>query len=275
MAKKTVLLTGSTGAIGRAAAEALAKNGVNLVLLARDAGRGEKLAAELRASSGNPDIEVLGGDLSDRASLKKAAADFKAKHPRLDALLNVAAIFKSTRVVDADGIEAMYGTNHLGPFLLTNLLLDPLKAAAPSRVVLVTAPSTSVPNFDDLQAAKKFGAIGQFGMSKACNLMFGAALARKLEGSRVAVMMAHPGIVRSNLMGEMSKVMVAIFNLLAAKPAKAGNALAKLALDPEFENANGKFYKLTSPIPLPKTATDPQVQERLWAESAKACGIAP
>jgi len=270
---KTVLLTGATGAIGRAAAEGLARSGVNLVLLARDASRGEKLAQELRGTSGSSSIEVLAGDLSDRASLKKAAADFKARHPKLDVLLNVAAIFKSSRAVDSEGIEAMFGTNHLGPFLLTSLLLEPLKAAAPSRVILVTAPSSVVPDFDDLQGAKKFGAIGQFGMSKAGNLLFGQALARRLSGANVSVMMVHPGLVKSNLMGEMSKVMVAIFNLFAPGPKKPGDALVKLALDPEFEKANGKFFKLTKPIALPASITDEKLQERLWTESAKLCGL--
>lgn len=272
--QKTVLLTGSTGAIGRAAAEALARRGVKLVLLARDAARGEKVAQELRAASGNQSVEVLTGDLGDRASLKRAAEDFKRKHPRLDALVNVAAIYKATRVVDSQGVEAMFGTNHLGPFLLTNLLVEPLKAAAPSRIILVTAPSSTQLNFEDLQAEKKFGAVTQFGMSKACNLLFGGALARRLGGSNVSVMMFHPGVVKSSLMREMPKLVHAIFNLLSSKPDMPGDALARLALDPEYEKANGGFFKLTKPLDLPATAKDEAVQEKLWAESARLCGLA-
>ena len=176
---KVVVVTGATGTIGGAAAEAFARAGANVVLVARNAPKLQARADAIRQATGNKAVDVLAADLSDHESVR-VAAELLRRRPRLHVLVNNAAVYHGTRIVSTGGLESMFATNHLGPFLLTTLLVDRLKASAPSRVIVVTAPSTTQLDFDDLQGARKFSALRAFGASKMCNLLFTFALARRL-----------------------------------------------------------------------------------------------
>lgn len=267
---KTVLITGATGAIGKATALELAKNNCHLILFGRNAEKLNKVKSEISDSALNNDISVIVGDLSEPESVKHAVGTIKKKYSSLNALINVAAIFKSNRLENSKGTEYMFATNHLGPFTLTINLLDLLKAGKPARIVTVSAPSTTKINFDDINGKGKFSAgfLGVFGATKMMNIMFTYALARRLDGSGVTANVFHPGLVKSNLTNEMPALLNFIFRYISSEPDKAARMLCNLAIDSKFENSNGIFYKFDGKeIKSNNYSYDKILQEKLWTIS--------
>lgn len=270
------LATGANSGIGKATAVGLAKMGATVVMVCRDRARGEKARAQIVAASGNESVELMLADLSSQASIRRLAEEFAVKHEALNALVNCAAIWKSSRATTADGLEAMFATNHLGYFLLTSLLLDALKRGTPSCVVNVTAPSTVKLDFQDLQGERRFSAVRAFGASKAANLLFTFALARRLEsdGSGVVANAYHPGVARSNLMREAPvpmRLFGRVLGLFAATPERAADGLVKLVAK-NASGVNGKFFHGERVIDAPAYTLDKEAQERLWSESARLIG---
>jgi NAD(P)-dependent dehydrogenase (short-subunit alcohol dehydrogenase family) len=273
MRGKVCLVTGANAGLGKATALGLAVRGATVVLACRDRAKGEAALAEMRVASGNTQVELMVLDLSVLDSVRQMAAAFLRKYDRLDVLINNAAVFKSKRIVTTDGLETMFATNHLGHFLLTNLLLDRLKASATARIITMTAPSTVKLDFDDLQGEKKFNALNAFGASKMCNLLFSFELARRLAGTGVTSNALHPGLVKSNLTREMPFPLRWGTNLVSASPEKAARAVIYLAASPEREGVSGKFIKGQQEIEPDPYARDQQVQRRLWDVSEKLAGI--
>lgn len=220
---------------------------------------------------------MLQGDLASQASIRQLANEFKQRHRTLHVLVNCAGVFKSARMLSPDGLELMFATNHLGYFLLTSLLLDTLKASAPSTVLNVTAPSTTQPDFEDLQGERRFRALWAFGASKMENLLFTFALARRLEGSGVTVNAVHPGLARTELMRETPmpfRLFTSVLNRFAASPAGAAEDVVGLLLS-DGSRANGQFFHHQESIPAPAYAQDQGAQERLWQISQQLCGLQP
>jgi NAD(P)-dependent dehydrogenase (short-subunit alcohol dehydrogenase family) len=267
---KTVLITGSTGTIGKATALDLARNKCNLILLGRNAEKLNSVKSEISNATGNQDIQVIIADLSEPESIKHAVTEIRNKYSSLNALINVAGIFKSKRLENSRGIEYMFATNHLGPFILTNDLLDLLKAGKPARVVTVSAPSTTKISFDDISGIKKFSAgfMGAFGASKMMNIMFTYALSRRLDGTGVTTSVFHPGLVKSNLTNEMPAVLNFIFKQISGKPDSAAKMLCSLAIDNKYNDSNGTFYKFDGKkIKSNNYSYDKDLQEKLWTIS--------
>ena len=270
-----ILVTGATSGIGRAATLNLAARGAGLVLVARDHTRGEEVAA-LARKAGATSAEVLSCDLSLLSSVREAASEFKRRYGRLDVLINDAAVFLGSRSVTAEGRERMLATNYLGPFLLTNLLLNELVAGAPSRVINVSAPATTAPDPDDLDSERRFRPTLAFGRSKAADLMFSYALSRRLQARGVSVCAYHPGITRTGLMKDaptLMKLVGAVLNLTARTPERAAQGLVELAVSPAFGNVTGKLIHDGKPIKAP-FVDDIQAQERLWSASERLVGLA-
>ena len=266
--KKTILISGVTGSIGKATAFEVAKTGAKVVLLARNQSKLEILKNEISVATGNNDIDFIVSDLSSIADTKKAVATFKQKYTQLDGLINIAAVYNGKREVTKDNLEAMFAINHLAPFILTNGLLDLLKASDDGRVVTVSAPSTTKLNFNDLQGEAKFSALSAFGGSKMMNLMFTYALARRLQGTNVQATVLHPGVVKSELTNEMPGILRFIFGLMAGKPDNAANRLTLLATSSEYARANGKFYKFDGKeMKSSSYSHDQALQEQLWTIS--------
>ncbi|WP_343424764.1 SDR family NAD(P)-dependent oxidoreductase [Candidatus Amarolinea dominans] len=189
-------------------------------------------------------------------------------------LINNAAVFKQQRILTGEGLELMFATNHLAPFLLTNLLLDMLQAGTPSTIITVSAPSTSKLSFDDLQGVRSFSALNAFGASKAANLLFTCALARRLAGKRVTANAYHPGIVRTSLMREAPapmRLLLSLFSFMAQPPEKAAEGLVWLA-ETQAGGANGQLFRGQKPMATSDYVRDEAVQEHLWAESARLAG---
>jgi NAD(P)-dependent dehydrogenase (short-subunit alcohol dehydrogenase family) len=272
---RTCLITGATAGIGRAAALGLARRGATVLLVARDRGRGEATAAAITRSTGNEHVHLHLADLSSQAEIRRLAGDVERRAERLDVLINCAAVFTRRRALSADGIEQMFATNHLAPFLLSNLLLDRLRAAAPAGVLTVTAPATTRLDFDDLQGARRFRALHAFGATKMANLLFTFALARRLAGSGVVANAYHPGIVRTNLMREAPpplRWLTGALNPFARTPEQAAAGLVRLAAG-NAGGISGRLFHDEKPIGVSDYARDQQVQERLWTESARLTGL--
>jgi NAD(P)-dependent dehydrogenase (short-subunit alcohol dehydrogenase family) len=270
---RTALVTGATAGIGRALAAALAAEGLTVGIVARDRDRGGAARREIAAATGNDRVELFVGDLSSMTSVRALAVAVAEAHPALDILVHAAAVYTPRRSVTTDGFETMFATNFLGPFLLTNLLLDGLRAAQAGRVLVLSAPSTVRLDFDDLQGEHRFRSLTAFGASKAADLLFAFELARRLESTRVTVNAVHPGLVRTNLMrGAPAPVRWATW-LVSAPPARAAAAIVPLALAAAYEGRSGRFYTAGREIEPPPYTRDPMVGRRLWTVGATLTGL--
>jgi NAD(P)-dependent dehydrogenase (short-subunit alcohol dehydrogenase family) len=269
MDKRIFLVTGATSGIGKAVAFGLAKTGETVLLVARDQDRRNAVYKEIMSQVQNPNVDILTCDLSSLGSVRNFAAFIKSKYPRIDVLVNNAALVTRERQVSADGNEMMFATNHLGPFLLTNLLLDPLKAGGAGRILNITAPSNTKPNFEDLQSKESFNYLTVFGATKMMNLLFTFELARRLEGSGATTNAIHPGLARSNLMHESPAFLRWILWLISTSPERAADAIVRVAILPEFEKVNGRFLHKAKAIKPPAYALDRAAQQKLWELSSE------
>jgi NAD(P)-dependent dehydrogenase (short-subunit alcohol dehydrogenase family) len=259
-----VVITGATGAIGSATAALLARRGARLLLLSRSSDRLDALVTRLDTDDRVTSVEV---DLSSFASVRAAARQISREVAHVDALINTAAVFASEYEQSDDGIELMLATNHLGPFLLTNLLRD--KMAGGSRVITVTAPSGTRADIEQLMSKDHFSALRTFGATKAANLMFTFELARRAKRWDVRAYAYHPGLVRSELMREAPRPISFLTRLVSRTPKRAGEDLVELATSPAFESMTGWFFKGGHRIDPPKSTLDVEAQSNLWKRSAE------
>lgn len=274
MSAKIFAVTGVTSGIGKALAFDLARSNETVALIARDAEHGRVIQDEVNSQTKNPNIDLFIGDLSSMKSVRSLANSIQEKYGHVDVLINNAGIYKSKRETSADGYELMFATNHLGPFLLTNLLLDLLKASGTARVLTITAPSTVKPNFDDLQSEKTFNSLNIFGATKMMNLLFTFELARRMDHTGVAANAIHPGLARSNLMNESPAIMRFFLRLASSPTERITKSIAGVAGDPKFENVSGKFFHKAKEIKAAAYAYDREAQQRLWEVSTELCELA-
>lgn len=267
------LLTGATNGIGEAAAHALAHTGGRLVLVGRDAAKAERVRAAISSESGNPNIDVLIADLSSQKSIRELAATFRQRYDRLDVLINNAGGVFDTRRETVDGIEYTFALNHLGYFLLTNLLLDMLKASAPARIVNVSSEAQGLGkiNFDDIQAKRSYSGFGIYSQSKLANVMFTYALDRRLAGSNVTVNALHPGFVNSGFGSNSSNAVMrgvfSVIKLAAITPERGADTVIYLASDPAVAKVSGKYFAKRKEQRTSAASYDQAAQERLWQVS--------
>jgi retinol dehydrogenase-14 len=281
MGGRVCLVTGATSGIGRATVQALAGMRASVVILARHPSELDAVAAELRASTGN-DVTVLPADLASLASVRQAADRFLAGHNRLHVLVNNAGVLLNHRSVTADGFETTFAVNHLGPFLLTNLLLERLKHSAPSRVVNVTSTASRRGriDFDDLQGDRRFSGSRAYSQSKLANVLFTYELARRLEGTGVTVNCVHPGVVRSTALGRGERfplpVRVAwpLLRPFMKSPQQGARTSVYAATSPDLEGVSGRFFANSHEARTSKASYDQALAERLWTVSAHLVGLA-
>lgn len=272
MTGKVCLVTGAAGAIGKPMCIELAKRGATVVM----AGRGAKLqeaAAEVKSASGSASVETLELDLSSLDSVRSAAAEFKKRFPKLHVLLNNAAVFTAERKATKDGFEMIFGTCHLGHFLLTNLLLDTLKGSAPSRIINMSMDSKVPIDFDDLQATKKYSSLDRLQMTKGAITCFSVELAKRLEGSGVTVNVVNPELTKSTLPREAPFPLRMVFALFGQSPQKSALWGVTVAADPAYDTISGKYYRKGVEKPIPDIYADAGTRTRLWTESAKLTGV--
>jgi NAD(P)-dependent dehydrogenase (short-subunit alcohol dehydrogenase family) len=269
--KKTFVITGITSGIGKALALDLAKTGETVVLVARDADRGQLVLKEIGSQTDDSNLNLQLCDLSILSSVRNLAEILKSKYETIDVLINNAGVYKRTRVITVDGFEEMFAANHLGPFLLTNLVLElfqnSVRSNGSARVLNLTAPSTVQPDFEDLQSEKTFNSLNVFGATKMMNLLFTFELARRLENTGITVNAIHPGLARSSLMKESVLPMRLFTWLISSPPGKVTGSIVQAATDPEFKTVTGKFLSRGKEIKAPDYAYDREAQQRLWAIS--------
>ena len=201
MQGKICLVTGASSGIGKATALGLAKMGATVVMVCRDANKGEAALSEIKRNSGSSSVDLLLADLSSQEAIRRLATEYKSKYQQLHVLINNAGVYYTKRHVTVDGLEAMFAVNYLARFLLTNLLLDIIKRSAPARVINVAGAyhAKGKINFDDLQGEKDFDGQRANHQSKLADVLFTYELARRLEGTGVTVNCLHPGMVATDL----------------------------------------------------------------------------
>jgi retinol dehydrogenase 14 len=279
MVGKIVLITGGTGGIGKATAIGLARLGARVGITGRDLRRAEQAAADIRTASGNPAVDVFAADLSSQAEVRRLAADVHDAYPRLDVLINNVGGFWAHRHSTADGLEHTFALNHLASFLLTNLLLDRLKASAPARVVTVSShvQAEGLIEFDDLQGSRNYSGQSAYSQSKLANVMFTNELARRLEGSRVTATSLHPGVVRTDFGAEDQAWFFTIISRVVRPflwtPVRGAQTSIYLASSPDVEGVTGQFFVNSKPKTANQVAYDADMTARLWDVSASLVGM--
>ena len=274
---RVCIVTGANSGIGKETARSLARQGATVVLACRSVEAGEAAKSEIAAGTGSPNLEVMRLDLASHASVRAFAAEYAARHLHLHVLVNNAGIYTATRRLTEDGVESTFAANHLGHFLLTNLLLDKLKASAPARIVNVASEASrwGAIHFDDLNLERRWSGFQAYNQSKLANVLFTAELARRLAGTGVTANAVHPGGVRTNWArhgaGAMG-VAVRLFSPFMIPALKGADTVAWLASSPEVDGASGGYYHKRKRIEPNPVANDPQVARRLWEVSARLAG---
>lgn len=283
MKGKTVIVTGGNNGIGLETAVGLSTLGAHVVITARNQAKGDAALADIKDRSGNDSVQLMLADFASLSSIRDFAADFKKNHDRLDVLVNNAGGLNTSRSETQDGFETTFGVNHLGYFLVTNLLLDMLKASTPARVVSVSSRAhvrRKGMNFDDLNSEHGYSGMGVYGDSKLANVLFTYELARRLEGSSVTANCLHPGVVRSgfgqNNSGLISLLFKSAYTLMT--PFTKSNAQGAatsiyLASSPEVEGVTGKYFADSKETESNPASHDKEAAKRLWEISEQMTGL--
>lgn len=272
------MVTGANSGIGKATAMHLARRGAAVVMVCRSAERGEAARADIRTETGSDAVDLLIADLSAQADIWDLVATFRAQYDRLDVLINNAGLYLADRQLSADGIEMTFAVNHLAPFLLTNLLLDDLKASAPARIVNVNSESHRGARlrFGNLEMEDDYQWIKAYGKSKLANLLFTFELARRLEGTGVTVNALHPGVVGTRIWNHNSNVISLLMRLVKPflmSPSTSAQHVVRLAADPGLSGVSGQYFDKDEECHASDEAYDRDAAQRLWQVSAAMTGL--
>jgi NAD(P)-dependent dehydrogenase (short-subunit alcohol dehydrogenase family) len=278
MQGKVVVITGSNDGIGKETAVGVAAQGAVTVLACRNQQKADSAAEDVKRRTGNDDVHVVALDLADLASVRNAATEILGRWDRLDVLINNAGGIWTERQQTAQGFEQTFGVNHLGHFLLTELLLERITASAPSRIINLTSVGHHAAwrgmRFEDLQSEKGYAAMDAYGRSKLANILFTRELASRLAGTDVTVNAVHPGPVRSGfgMDGDMSGLM-GIGNKLIRPfeigPAAGARTSVYLATSPDVATETGRYWVRRKPGHMSRQARSEVQAQRLWSESER------
>ncbi len=272
---KTVLITGGNSGIGKETAVALARAGATVVFTSRDPRKGEQAAADIHQRSGT-DIHLLRLDLASFASIRACAAGFVQRFDALHVLINNAGLILSKRTETEQGFETTFGVNHLGHFLLTDLLLDRIKASAPARIINVSSRvhrrARNGLDFDDLQLKKSYSGLRAYNRSKLANIYFTRELARRLQGSGVTANALHPGAVatRFSLDGDDKGIVSWFYRFgrgFLRSTEDGARTSIHLASAPELDSVTGKYFSDSKEAEPSLIAQDDDAARRLWTVS--------
>lgn len=270
---KTILISGATGGIGRAAALQLARLGHQVAIIGRSRARCAETAEEIRRVTGRP-VDWLLADLSSLEEVRRAAEEIRARYERLDVLINNAGAVYMKRALTPEGIEQGWAVNYFQAFLLSQLLLDLLKASAPARIINLSSIYHWAARLDPDNLAERGLYIGWevYGQTKLAMLYFTYELARRLEGSGVTVNAIHPGLVKSGIGKNRGWLLRAVFRAvdLFAVPAEEGAAgLVNLAVNPGLEGVSGEYFSGMKMARSSPASRDRETGRRLWERSIK------
>ena len=271
---KVCVVTGANAGIGLATAVGLAELGATVVMVCRSQARGEAAVQEVQERTGNDAVHLLLADLASLAEVRQVAATFKQQFDRLDVLINNAAVITLKREVTVDGLERQFAVNHLAPFLLTNLLLDDLKASAPSRIVNVSSGVHAAAHIDfaDLQSNKRYRRSEVYGRTKLMNVLFTKELTRRLVGSGVTANALHPGVPATKLSKNYSgREMPASASF--AELQEAAQTSIYLATSPEVAGVSGKYFANSRERDSSIASQDADTARRLWEVSTQLTNL--
>jgi NAD(P)-dependent dehydrogenase (short-subunit alcohol dehydrogenase family) len=277
----TIVLTGATSGIGRCAAIALAQRGANLVLTARSRDKADETVSMIESAAPGTRVYVHYGDFTSLASVTTLAREIAMRHRRIDVLINNAGLHAFKARVTEDGFSEMVAVNYVAPWLLTNILLENVVRAAPSRIVTVASgASQQAAGFDavdaltDKQPFSTRGSSVIYGHTKMMNIMFSIALARRLAGTRVAVNCLNPGFNVTGLGRELwfaAPLQRLLSTLKVGDPQRGAGIIVRLATDSAFAEVTGGYFSIRATEPLIPVApgNDPQAQLALWRATAE------
>lgn len=276
---KVILVTGANSGIGKETALELARLGAAVVIVGRNKEKTRVTASNVRLKSGSAIVECLLADLSSMAEVRQLASEFKQRYHRLDVLVNNAGAIFARRYITVDGYEMTFALNHLANFLLSNLLLDMLKASAPARIVNVSSRAHRMAelDFNDLQTAHYgYGGYKAYGRSKLANIMFTYELARRLEGTGVTANALHPGGVNSGFgknNGGVMRLAMKMISRFQLTPEQGAQTSIFLASSSAVEGVSGKYFVDCAAVSSSPSSYDEASQQRLWEVSAEMAGI--
>jgi len=275
MTGKICLVTGATAGIGKITATALAAQGAELIITGRNQQKAKDTVRQIKSETGNQSVQYLLADFSDLQQVRDLAAAFKEQYSRLDVLINNAGAFFNSWIDTPYGVEMTFLVNHLAPFLLTNLLLDHLKASPSARIVNVSSDGHKQDqmNFNDLGFNKGFFGMKAYGRSKLANILFTYELARRLENSNVIVNALHPGHVATDIWKTsfpfIGPILKWIISKFALTPEQGADNSIYLATSPEVEGVTGKYFDKREPVQSSPISYNEDVAQRLWEISEK------
>ena len=290
---RVAVVAGANSGIGLITSRELARAGARVVMACRDLGRGDEAATNIRSGVPNADVEVMRLDLADLSSVGEFAASFGARHQGLDVLVNNAGVMALPRRLTADGFEMHIGTNHLGHFALTGLLLERLTAASPARVVTVSSGAHRMGriDFDDLQSERRYWRWGAYAQSKLANLLFAFELQRRAEAAGFALrsVAAHPGYAATNLQfagprleesGLRRRAWGLLNRALAQSDEMGALPILYAATVPDLPGGSyvgpDRFFEqhgYPTLVDSTKASKDPEAARRLWEVSEELTGV--
>jgi len=279
LARKVFLVTGATDGIGKAAANEFARRGATLTIFGRNKQKTEQVLAELKAASGNPKLDLLLCDLSRMADVKRAAEEFKAKHDRLDVLVNNAGATFKKPTTGPDGFELTFALNHLAYFQLTTSLLDVLRKTPGARVVSTSSSMQARGKLDLAKTPTSLEGSGPkaYATSKLANILFTKELQRRLSGTTLTANCFEPGMVRTQFggfgsdQGFLLNLVYALAKPFSVTPDQGADSLIWLATSPEATSLKGEYVSKRRPVTPQKQALDPKLAADLWTLSEKLC----
>lgn len=280
---KICMVTGATSGIGEVTARALAQRGATVIVVGRNPEKSATIVNQLKQRTGNPAVEFMLADLSSQKEIRQLVQQFKGQYQRLDVLVNNAGAWITRRQESVDGIEMTFALNHLGYFLLTNLLLDTLKASAPARIINVSSygHKHAHMNFDDLQAKQRYNGLQVYRQSKLANVLFTYELARQLEGTGVTVNAVNPGLVATRfgfnnfgfISNGVTNLLIHLYGLVWTNAEQGAQTTIYLATSSEVEGITGKYFEKRKAVQSSPASYDEATARQLWQISAEMTGL--
>lgn len=275
----TVIITGGNTGIGKETAIDLANRKARVIIACRSEEKGKKAEVDIRRESGSSNVHFRQLDLASFASIKKFAKEVLSEESRIDILINNAGVMFCPYIKTEDGYETQFGVNHLGHFLLTNLLLDKIKQAPEGRIISVSSLAhTFAPklDLDTINSEAHYSYINAYSKSKLANVLFTKALAKRLSGTNVTANSLHPGGVDTELQRHSMPVLVMkfLFGWLFFKTAKQGaQTTIHVAVSEDVKGVTGEYFSDCAVKAPSKYALDEEAAEQLWVKSMEWCGL--
>ena len=275
---KICVVTGATSGIGLVTAQALARQGATLIVVARHGERGAATVRRIQQETGNSAVELMVADLSAQAQVRRLASEIQQRFVRLDVLVNNAGALFSRRQLSVDGLEMTLALNHLAYFLLTNLLIPPMQAAGSARIVNVSSEAHRRARLDfaELQGQHRYSGWRAYARSKLANILFTYELARRLEGTGIVANALHPGFVATNFGRNTRSIVSALMRILqlaAISPEEGAETIIYLASSSEIKGVTGEYFVKQKAARSSQVSYDRTAAERLWQVSAELTGM--